>query len=180
MLQAFVFEKVGVVVGDIYFLDPDPHPGQEGAEHGVRLELRVFDRGELKGSIYSAVPITAGKPIWRVDLLESVDGKPGSFNRTHHHPRFSDRWDPVSRLFERELSQDPLGWLGGQLADLPGILDRAEVPQDIADPSDAASLKEMAPAIVSVAGLMLDKVRAGELGRAPEDGAADSIRSGWL
>jgi len=63
---------------------------------------------------------------------------------------------------------------------LPGILDRAEVPQDIADPSDAASLKEMAPAIVSVAGLMLDKVRAGELGRAPEDGAADSIRSGWL
>jgi len=180
MLQAFVFEKVGVVVGDIYFVDPDPHPGQEGPEHGVRLELRVFDRGELKGSIYSAVPITAGKPIWRVDLLESVDGKPGSFNRTHHHPRFSDRWDPVSRLFERELSQDPLGWLGGQLADLPGILDRAEVPQDIADPSDAASLKEMAPAIVSVAGLMLDKVRAGELGRAPEDGAADSIRSGWL
>jgi hypothetical protein len=180
MLQAFVFEKVGVVVGDIYFLDPDPHPGQEGAEHGVRLELRVFDRGELKGSIYSAVPIAAGKPIWRVDLLEAVDGKPGSFNRTHHHPRFSDRWDPVSRLFERELSQDPLGWLGGQLADLPGILDRAEVPQDIADPSDAASLKEMAPAIVSVAGLMLDKVRAGELGRAPEDGAADSIRSGWL
>jgi hypothetical protein len=180
MLQAFVFEKVGVVVGDIYFLDPDPHPGQEGPEHGVRLELRVFDRGELKGSIYSAVPIAAGKPIWRVDLLESVDGKPGSFNRTHYHPRFSDKWDPVSRHFERELSQDPLGWLSGQLADLPGILDRAEVPQDSADPSDAASLKEMAPAIVSVAGLMLDKVRAGELGRAPEDGAADSIRSGWL
>ena len=180
MLQAFVFEKVGVVVGDIYFLDPDPHPGQEGPEHGVRLELRVFDRGELKSSIYSAVPIAAGKPIWRVDLLEAVDGKPGSFNRTHHHPRFTDRWDPVSRLFERELSQDPLGWLGGQLADLPGILNRAEAPQDIADPSDAASLKEMAPAIVSVASMMLDKVRAGELGRAPADDSADSIRNGWL
>ena len=74
MLQAFVFEKIGVVVGDIYFLDPNPHPGQEGPEHGVRLELRAFDRGELKSSIYSAVPIAAGKPIWRVDLLESVDG----------------------------------------------------------------------------------------------------------
>ena len=180
MLQAFVFEKVGVVVGDLYFLDPNPHPGQEGPEHGVRLELRVFDRGELKSSIYSAVPIAAGKPIWRVDLLEAVDGKPGSFNRTHHHPKFTESWDPVSRVFLRELSQDPLGWLAGQLSDLPGILDRAEVPQDIADPSDAGSLKAMAPAIVSVASMMLDKVRAGELGTAPAGDAVDSIRNGWL
>jgi hypothetical protein len=180
MLQAFVFEKVGVVVGDLYFLDPDPYPGQEGPEHGVRLELRVIDRGELKSSIYSAVPIGVGKPIWRVDLLESVDGKPGSFNRTHHHPKFTEKWDPTSRVFLRELSQDPLGWLGGQLADLPGILDRAEVPQDVADPSDAASLKEMAPAIVSAASMMLDKVRAGELGRAPQDSTARLIRNGWL
>src|SRR6185437_10274271 len=120
------------------------------------------------------------KPIWRVDLLESVDGKPGSFTRTHHHPKFSPNWDPADRVFLRELSQDPLGWLAGQLADLPGILDRADVPQDTADPSDAASLKDMAPAIVSVTSMMLDKVRAGELGTAPADGAADSIRNGWL
>ncbi len=180
MLQAFVFEKVGVVVGDLYFLDPNPHPGQEGPEHGVRLELRVIDRGELKSSIYSAVPIEVGKPIWRVDLLESVDGKPGSFNRTHHHPKFNQEWDPTSRVYVRELSQDPLGWLAGQLADLPGILDRAEVPQDVADPADAASLKDLAPAIVGVTGMMLDKVRAGELGTAPADDAVDSIRNGWL
>ncbi len=180
MLQAFVFEKVGVVVGDLYFLDPNPHPGQEGPEHGVRLELRVIDRGELKSSIYSAVPIGVGKPIWRVDLLESVDGKPGSYNRTHHHPTFTETWDPTSRVFLRELSQDPLGWLAGQLADLPGILERAEVPQDIADPSDAASLKDMAPAIVGVTSMMLDKVRAGELGTAPAGDAVDSIRNGWL
>ena len=180
MLQAFVFEKVGVVVADIYFLDPNPDPGQEGPEHGVRLELRVFDQGKPKHSIYSAIPVTAGKPIWRVDLLEAVDGKPGSFNRTHHHPTFTAQWDPVSRVFLRELSQDPLGWLAGQLADLPGILDRAEVPQDVADPSDAASLKDMAPAIVSAASMMLDKVRAGELGTAPADDAADGIRNGWL
>jgi hypothetical protein len=180
MLQAFVFEKVGVVVGDLYFLDPAPDPGQEGAEHGVRLELRVIDRGGLKSSIYSAVPIAVGKPIWRVDLLESVDGKPGSFNRTHHHPKFTQSWDPTTRVFLRELSADPLGWVAGQLADLPGILDRAEVPQDVADPSDAASLKEMAPAIVGAASMMLDKVRAGELGTAPGDEAAGSIRNGWL
>ena len=180
MLQAFVFNKVGVVVGDIYFVDPYPHSGQEGPEHGVRLELRVFDRGTLKGSIYSAIPISAGKPIWRVDLLEAVDGKPGSFNRTHHHPKFDGRWDPAARHFEGELSADPLGWLGSQLADLPGILDRAQAPAAIADPSDAASLKEMAPVIVSAASMMLDKVRAGELGRPPQDDAADAIRSGWL
>jgi hypothetical protein len=180
MLQAFVFEQVGVVVGDLYFLDPNPKPGQEGAEHGVRLELRVFDRGELKGNIYSATPIGVGQPIWRVDLLESVDGKPGSFNRTHHHPEFSGEWNPTSRVYARELSADPLGWLAGQLADLPGILERAGVPQDVAAPSDAASLKDMAPAIVDVTRMMLDKVHAGELGLAPAAETDGLVRNGWL
>jgi len=179
MLQAFVFERVGVVVGDLYFLDPNPHPGQEGPEHGVRLELRVFDRGELKGTIYSASPIAVGEPIWRVDLLESVDGKPGSFDRTHHHPRFKG-WDPTSRVFVKELSADPLTWLAGQLADLPGVLERAGVPQDMAGPSDAQSLRNIAPAIVGVTAMMLEKVRAGELGLAPAGDDADSIRAGWL
>ena len=179
MLQAFVFERVGVVVGDLYFLDPNPHPGQEGAEHGVRLELRVFDRGDLKGTIYSAMPIEVGRPIWRVDLLEAVDGKPGSFNRTHHHPKFNG-WDPTGRQFLRELSSDPLGWLAAQLADLPAVLDRAGVPPEVADPSDAASLRDIAPAIVGVTGMMLDKVRAGELGLPPAEDAVDSIRNGWL
>jgi len=36
MLYAFGFERVGVVVGDLYFVNPRPAPGQEGAEHGVR------------------------------------------------------------------------------------------------------------------------------------------------
>jgi len=179
MLQAFVFERIGVVVGDLYFLDPNPYPGQEGAEHGVRLELRVFDRRELKGTIYSAMPIEVGRPIWRVDLLESVDGKPGSFNRTHHHPKFNG-WDPTGRQFLRELSSDPLGWLAAQLADLPAVLERAGVAPEVADPSDAASLRDIAPAIVGVTGVMLDKVRAGELGLPPADDAVDSIRNGWL
>jgi hypothetical protein len=180
MLQAFVFEKVGVVVGDLYFLDPDPAPGQEGPEHGVRLELRAFDRGELKGTIYSATPIAAGRPIWRVDLLESVDGKPGSFNRTHHHTQFNpDTWDPGHRVYERGLSADPLGWLAGQLADLPGVLERAGVPQDVADPSDADSLSDLKDTIVGLTGVLLDKVRSGELGRAPADDG-DFYRTGWL
>jgi len=181
MLQAFAFEKVGVVVGDIYWLDPEPMKGQEAPEHGVRRELRAFDRGELKGSIYSATPIAAGRPLWRVDLLETVDGKPGSFDRTHHHVKFDEHWDPTGRVFARELSKDPLGWLAAELSDLNAILARGEVPADVADPSDAASLKEMAPVIVSTVGMMLDKVRAGELGTAPENAAELTlIRNGWL
>src|SRR6201996_5030358 len=180
MLQAFVFGRVGIVVGDLYFLDPNPHKGQEGPEHGVRLELRAIDRGELKSSIYSAVPIGVGKPIWRGDLVEQGGGKPGSADPSPHHPKITDQWDPTDRVFLRELSQGPLGWLAGQLADLPGILDRAEVPQDVADPSDALSLKDMAPTIVGVTSMMLDKVHAGELGTAPADDATDSIRNGWL
>jgi hypothetical protein len=53
----------------------------------------------------------------------------------------------------------------------------------VADPCDAASIRDIAPAIVGVTGIMLDKVRSGELGRAPAEGAsadADVIRTGWL
>ena len=193
MLQAFVFERVGVVVGDLYFLDPNPHPGQEGAEHGVRLELRVFDRGDLKGTIYSAMPIEVGRPIWRVDLLESVDGKPGSFNRTHHHPKFNG-WDPTNRQYLRELSADPLGWLGARLADLDGLLASAGFPADTVGPDDAESLLGAGPEIVDVTRRLLEKVHRGELGHPPRDealagpgGPADApgpsevgIRAGWL
>ena len=83
-------------------------------------------------------------------------------------------------MFLRELSADPLGWLAGQLADLPAVLERAGVPKETADPGDADSLREIAPAIVGVTRVMLDKVRSGQLGVAPAADAADSIRAGWL
>src|SRR5215212_8291124 len=51
MLWSVAFNRIGIIVGDIYFVDPEPGPGQEGAERGVRLELRVFERDELRGSI---------------------------------------------------------------------------------------------------------------------------------
>ena len=37
MLYAFGFERYGVVVSDLYHLDPNPGKGQEGPERGVRL-----------------------------------------------------------------------------------------------------------------------------------------------
>jgi hypothetical protein len=168
MLYVFGFERVGVVVGDLYFVDPQPIKGQEGAEHGVRLELRVLDRGELRGTIYSATPIGVGRPIWRVDLLESVNGKPGSFDRTHHHPVFN-QWNPTKRVFVRELSADPLGWVGGKLAGLADILVEAGFAPDTAGPDDAADLREAAPDIVDATRRLLGKVRAGQLGNPPRD-----------
>jgi hypothetical protein len=190
MIYAFGFERVGVLVGDLYFVDPQPRKGQEGAEHGVRIELRVLGRGALKGSIYSAQPIEVGQPIWRADLLESVAGRPGSFDRTHHHPVFRG-WDPSSRVFDRELSADPPGWLGEKLADLDGLLAAAGFPAETAGPDDADHLRGVAPEIVDVTRRLLDKVRAGELGNPPQDeaqagataaagGQPVSIRAGWL
>jgi hypothetical protein len=193
VLYAFGFERVGVVVGDIYFVDPNPRAGQEGPEHGVRLELRVLGRGELKGTIYSAQPIEVGQPIWRADLLESVAGRPGSFDRTHHHPRFTG-WNPGRRVFAEELSADPVGWLGTHLADLDALLASAGVPAEIAGPSDAEDLRRAVPEIVEATRKLLGKVRSGELGNPPEDeapaggaqpdgavaGGPAVVRAGWL
>jgi hypothetical protein len=188
VLYVFGFERVGVVAGDLYFVDPKPIKGQEGAEHGVRVELRVLGRGPLKGTVYSAQPIEVREPIWRADLLESVAGRPGSFDRTHHHPEFTG-WDPSRRVFARDLSADPLAWLGGMLADLDGLLAAGGFPADTAGPDDARDLRDAAPEIVAATARLLGRVRSGELGNppadAPADGAVDGsapvlVRSGWL
>jgi len=179
MLYAFGFERIGVVLGDLHFVDPDPGEGQEGAERGVRLELRVLDRGKLKGSIYSAQPIEVGQPIWRVDLLESVAGPPGSFDRTHHHPAFRS-WEPGSRVFVDELSAHPLEWLGAELSNLERVLDRAGVAADETTASDAAALRECVPEILDATGRLLARIKAGELGGPPGDEPLASARVGWL
>jgi hypothetical protein len=177
MLYAFGFEHIGVVVGDLYFRDPNPSPGQEGAERGVRLEVRVLDRLPLNGSIYSAQPIKVDRPIWRADLLETVDGPVGSFDRTHHHPAFSG-WEPNRRNFVEALSADPIGWLGARLSDLPTLL--AEAGATDIDAGDGDALRDAVPEILDVVRRLLDRVHAGELGRPPLSGALDSIRAGWL
>jgi hypothetical protein len=193
MLYAFGFERVGVLVADLYFVNPHPAKGQEGAEHGVRIELRALEQGPLKGSAYSAQPIHVGQPIWRADLLESVAGRPGSLDRTHHHPVFTG-WDPGPRVYVRDLSADPLGWLGGKLADLETLVAEAGFPADVASKDDAESLRGAAPEIVEVARRLLERVRSGELGNPPReeapagsfpaaatsDGAPAVVRTGWL
>jgi hypothetical protein len=178
MLYAFGFDRIGVVASDIYFVDPHPGPGQEGAEQGVRLELRVFERRDLHGSIYSAQPIAVERPIWRVDLLESV-ANPGSLDRAHHHPRFQG-WEPGNRVFVEELSADPVPWLAKRLHDFESVLDDAGIARSDVGPDDVEDVRRCAPDIVDAVQRLLDGVRAGTLARPPEGTSPESARRSWL
>jgi hypothetical protein len=179
VLYAFGFERIGAVVGDLYFVNPSPLPGQEGAERGVRLELRLLERQPLKGGIYSAQPISVDRPIWRVDLLESVDSPPGSLDRAHHHPRF-EGWEPGPRVFVPEMSSAPVEWLAAELADPGAVLSRAGVAPATVGGADVGSLRQAAPEIVGAVRRLLDRVAAGELGRPDDDRELVSARIGWL
>jgi hypothetical protein len=183
VLYVFGFERVGVVVGDLFFVDPTPRAGQEGAERGVRLEVRLVGRPELRGSIYSVQPITIDQAIWRADFLETVEGAPGSHDRTHHHPRVRG-WEPGKREWEDALAADPIGWLGQKLSDLDTLVEQSEIDAAAIDPDDARQLRDAVPEILDVVRRLLDKVRAGELANPPtgyERGAAPTLaRAGWL
>jgi hypothetical protein len=180
MLQMFGFSRICVVAADLFHLDPDPEPGQEGAERGVRVEVRMLERGQVPGSINSSTPIEVGTPVWRADLLETVDSRPGSMNRAHHHPAMQD-WEPRSRVFDPKLSATPVDWVAERLADLEGLLASAGVELDDELAADARELREWAPEVARAVSGLLDKVWAGELA-APPPGYRElvSARSGWL
>ena len=179
MLYAFGFERVGVVVSDLYFLDPAPSPGQEGAERGVRLEVRLLERLPLEGSVYAAQPIAVDRPVWRADLLETVTSAPGSFDRTHHHPRFNG-WEPCRRNFVPAMSSAPVEWVGDRLQDLPGLLAEAGIDPADTDADDAASLRQAVPEILDATRRLLDRVHAGELATAPSAESPAGARVSWL
>jgi hypothetical protein len=180
VLYAFGFDRVGVVACDLYFEDPDPIPGQEGPEQGVRVEVRLLERRPLRGSIYSAQPIAVDQPVWRADLLESV-AAPGSLDRAHHHPWFKG-WEPGERCFDDELTADPVAFVGRRLGRLDLLLAEAGLPPDAAGPTDGADLRAAVPETIAAVERLLDRVRAagyGEPGRAPAPGP-DGARLGWL
>ncbi len=179
MLYAFGFERVGVVLSDLYFVNPAPAPGQEGPERGVRLEVRLLTRGEPQGGVYSAWPIVVDRPVWRADLLETADGRPGTFDRTHHHPDFQG-WDPGPRRFDERLSAEPLEWVGARLGDLRRLLADAGIGEEEVDAADAAALRATVPEILDAVRHLLERVWSGELARSPDGGPVHSVRVGWL
>ncbi|GBG36977.1 hypothetical protein [Mycobacterium montefiorense] len=177
MLAVFGFESMGVVVEDMFFVDPTSNEGQETPERGVRLELRLVDKAEPHGSIYAGIPIAFNRPVWRVDLFGSTGSPPGTLDQAHHHPRFNG-WEPGRRNFVPELSADPVAWLAGELADPAAVLARAGVDTDEVTEADLTGLAAAAPEIVAAVKRMLDGVRDGKLAPAPAEPAA--ARTGWL
>jgi hypothetical protein len=83
-------------------------------------------------------------------------------------------------VFDQGLSAAPAEWVGHQLADLAGILDRAGVGGDPADDADAQSLRDILPEVLEALRRLIDRVQSGELGRPPAEGPLASARSGWL
>lgn len=179
MLITFGFDRFALVLADLYFQHPHPPAGQQGPEHGVRLELRRIEAAELRGSVYSARPVFIADPVWRVDLLKSVGAEGAGLDRAHHHPTFTG-WDESARAFEDELSQDPLGWLETELSDLPSVLARAGVPDTVAGPRDVAELRLALPRILDTVRWLLEQTLTGGLGTAPATATDGLVRASWL
>lgn len=166
MLTMFCFDGLAVVVEDLYFVDPEPTPGQEGPERGVRVELRLVERQPWRGSVYASQRVVVDDAVFRVDLLESVAGGPGNRDRVHHHPAMRDN-EPSDRVFDPRLTDDPVGWLEARLADPMGLLAGAGVPDLDLYQQAVAGLRDSLPEITRSVATMLEKVRLGQLATVP-------------
>jgi hypothetical protein len=73
-----------------------------------------------------------------------------------------------------------VGWVGTQLSDLEGLLDRAGIEVDATLAADADSLREAVPDVQRAVTSMLDQVKAGKLGTAPAGDELTGARISWL
>ncbi|MBE1532125.1 hypothetical protein [Actinomadura algeriensis] len=179
MLYAFGFDRIGVLVSDLYLALPSAEQGRERSpEQGVRLELRILECGDADGSLRHARPITAERPLWRVDLLETVTGPAGSLDQAHHHPNFQG-WAPGRRVFDPDLSADPLAWVAERLSDLDGVLAEIGMASSAAV-ADSTGLRAEVPHVMDCVSRLLEGVRSGRLGQPPGDGPVQPTRKSWL
>ena len=153
MQQAFVFEKVAVLVSTW-------HEPMNPPERGARIEVRLLADDPWRGTRSAAQRVVIDQPVFRADLFDQVDGPPGNLRSAHFHPRF-DGVEPCDRHWRDEISVDPTGWLAAQLGDLRGLL--AESGVDVTDAgwvdADAAVLRVAIPAIVTAVDRAWDAVR---------------------
>jgi hypothetical protein len=154
--QAYVFEGVGVIVGPWY--EPMSPP-----ERGARVEVRILADEPKRGSRFAAERVTFDRPVFRADLFDQTDKPPGNLAAAHFHPGF-DGIEPSDRNWDDAIQQDAAGWLAAELADLPGLLERAGF--DAADApwldEDAAALSAATPSILAAVEATWAQVRAGD------------------
>ena len=153
-MQAFVFEKVAVLVGPW-------HEPMNPPERGARVEVRLLGDEPRRGSRSAAQRVVIDQPVFRADLFDQVDGPPGNLRSAHFHPRFHGV-EPCDRHWSDEVREDPTGWLAAQLDDLRQLLKHSGV--DAADElcvePAATALREVAPAVVAAVEASWDHVRA--------------------
>lgn len=165
MNVAYLYQRLGIVIEDIYFVEPNPDPGEEGPERGVRVEIRLIENHPLSGSRYSAYPIDIRTAIWRADLLGSVAAGPGARDRMHYHPLMADD-EPGDRQWDPAIKADPIGWIATQLERIEMIV-AAKVLDVAAYRHDLAEIRRQAPLIVGSVEQMMGQVHRMELAHEP-------------
>jgi hypothetical protein len=153
MQQAFVFEKVAVLVRTW-------HEPMEPPERGARVEVRLLADEPRRGSPSAAQRVVIDQPVFRADLFDQVDGPPGNLLSAHFHPRF-EGFEPCDRHWRDEIRADPIGWLEVQLGDLRRLLEQSGV--DVSDApwieEDAAALRDAVPGVLAAVERTWEAVR---------------------
>ena len=155
MNQAFVFDRVAVVVGPWH--EPMAPP-----ERGARVEVRLLADEPRRGTRAAAQKVVIDRPVFRADLFDQVDAPPGNLRAAHFHPTFHGV-EPCDRVWVDAVRDDPTGWLAGQLGDLPSLLARSGIEADDESwvAADAAALRDAIPSVVAAVEAVWEKVRAG-------------------
>src|SRR5271165_6946561 len=110
--RVFLFETIGITV--FHWCER----AADGDEIGARVEIQRLE--ERPGTHeFHAVELLLHDPLFRADLFRLSTGTRGNLDRAHYHPRFTGR-SACGRVFEPELTADPVSWLARRLSDLPG------------------------------------------------------------
>jgi hypothetical protein len=137
MERLWVFDTLAIAIARVDFIDPAVAHQPDARERGVRVEIRPAS-SVADGSVYVSTTIALRPALCRIDLLES---QPHAGDRTHWHPGMRDG-EPHERVFDPELSDDPLGWVAARLADVGTLVDHPE-------PADASAVAAAADEIVA-------------------------------
>ena len=145
MLTSFVYSRVAVLVRHWFEIGLT-----DGVlEHGARLELRLLEPQNHRGTESAAQRFVIDRPVWRADLFDRLDRPAGTFSAAHFHPRFDDT-EPSDRVFREELTADPWAWATDQLSDLDAVAAAAGLAPDAVG-DDARDVREQAAVIVGAA-----------------------------
>ncbi|WP_406691116.1 hypothetical protein REH65_02745 [Saccharopolyspora sp. ID03-671] len=154
MYRIYCFQRLSVTVEGVDFLDPAKAGEADVRERGVRLELRRLTESAEAGSVYASRAAWLSRGVCRFDLLES---RPHAADRMHWHPEMSDG-EPGDRVFDPDLSADPIGWLVRVLGDVTPLLRRAGLDPD-EHAADVAAIADCAGEVTEAAGRLLAEAR---------------------